>query len=224
MTLHEVTMAKLFPTQLLMFFLFACGGDSGNSDEFDRQEEVIPEPEVIQKVYRADLRVVNPAVVDDVEGQVIIRMEDETFEVNIAARNIPGAAHPQHIRTGRSCPTISSDINGDGYVDSNEAQAVSGGVFLPLDSDLDNVLADNLNYPNGGFLKAYAYREDTTRKQLVTELGPESGLDFGNRVVMILGVDASEELPPTVVSSDGRSPQETLPIACGRLTKIIGPE
>ncbi len=217
-------MSRLFLTHLLLLVVFACGGDSGNSDEFDRQEEEIPEPEVIQKVYRADLRVINPATVDDVEGQVIIRMEDETFEVNIAARNVPGAVHPQHIRTGKSCPTLSSDINGDGFVDYNEAQAVSGGVFLPLDNDLDNVLADNLNYPNGGFLRAYGYREDTTRKQLVTELGAESGLDFGNRVVMVLGVDADEELPATVVSPDGRSPQETLPIACGELTKIIGPE
>lgn len=217
-------MAKLFLSHLIMFAFLSCGGDSGNSDEFERQEEQIPEPEVIQKVYRADLRVVNPAVVDDVEGLTIIRLEDETFEVNIAARNVPSSVHPLQIRTGKSCPTISDDVNGDGYVDFNEAQAVSGGVFIPLDNDLDNLLADNLNYPNGGFLRAFGYREDTTRKQLVTELGAESGLDFANRVVMVLGVDADEELPPTVASPDGRIPQETLPIACGELTKIIGPE
>ena len=217
-------MAKLFFTHFIMLLLFACGGDSGNSNEFDRQAEEIPEPELIQKLYRGDLRVVNPAIADDVEGQTIIRLEDESFEVNVAARNVPSSVHPQQIWTGRSCPTLSDDLNRDGYVDYNEAQAVSGGVYLPLDNDLDNVLADNLNYPNGGFLRAYGYREDTTRKQLVTEMGAESGLDFGNRVVMVLGVATDEELPATVASPDGRSPQESLPIACGELTKIIGPE
>lgn len=217
-------MNSKIPTCLLLSILFSCGGgDSGNSDEFNRQSEEVPEPETIQKVYRTDLKAINPSLSNNINGQAILRLEDENFEVNVVAQNIPSVIHPQHIRTGKVCPSSASDVNRDGIIDLNEAEAVSGGVYIPLDNDLKNLVSDNSRYPNGGFLRAYAYREDTSRKQVVTELGPETNLDLDNRVIMILGVDADEDLPPTVASPDGRTPQETLPLACGELFKVIGP-
>lgn len=211
---------------LLLSSLLACGGgDNENSDDFEREEEPIPEPETIQKVYRTDLRAVNPSIEDGLEGQAVIRLEGENFEANIAAQRVPSVIHPQAIRTGKSCPDSSADVNRDGVIDLPEAQAVSGTVYVPLDDDLDNFLSDNTRYPHGGFLGAYVYQEDTTRKQVVTEIkGPESDLDLNNRVIMVLGVDLDEELPSTVASPDGRDPQETLPLACGELFRVIGPE
>jgi hypothetical protein len=134
-------------------------------------------------------------------------LEDESFEANVAIRKVPSVTHPQHIRTGKNCPGPADDVNGDGVIDLAEAEAVSGEVYIPLDEDLDNFLADNSRYPEGGFLNAYVYREVTTRKQVVSEVGPESNLALENRVIMILGVEGDE----------------TLPLACGELFKVIGP-
>ena len=50
-------------TFLFLLLFLSCGGDSGNSDEFNRQEEEAPEPEVLQSIYRADFRPVNPMAV-----------------------------------------------------------------------------------------------------------------------------------------------------------------
>ncbi len=215
-------MKKIILSNLLLLSLIACGGDSGNSDEFDRQEEEVPEPELIQKVYRGDLRPVNPRVENDVEGQVILRLEDESFEANIAARRVHSSTHRLEVRTGKSCPSRTDDTDGDGFISAAEANAVSGIVYIPLDSDLDNLLQDNGRYPDGGFLKAFVYQEDTERKNLVSSLGAESGIDFGNRIVMVLGTNPDDVLPATVASPDGRIPQETLPIACAELTQISG--
>lgn len=206
----------------LLFTLIACGGESGNSEEFEREDDV-PEPETVQKVFQGDIRAVNSNVVDDIEGQVIVRMVEEKFEVNAAVRNVPSSVHRQHIRLGKNCPTAEADTNADGHIDLIEAQAVSGDVYIPLDSDLNQVRDDNQQYPNGGFLRSYGYQEETTRQQLVTELGAESGLFFGDRVVLILGVDEDEELPATVAAPGGSSPQASLPIGCAELTQVLGP-
>lgn len=218
-------MLKKILTCFLLSTLISCGDDSSsNSSEFERENEDIPEPETIQKIYRADLRAVNPSIADGLKGQVLIRLEGDTFEANVAVQDVPGVFHPQHIRTGKSCPGLEADINGDRLIDFNESQIVTGPVYIPLDNDLNNVVADSAEYPNGGFVGAYLYREETTRKQIVSELGAESGLDLENRVVMIFGVELDQILPPTVPSPDGRPPQETFPLACGELTKVTGPE
>ena len=215
-------MKKIILSNLLLLSLVACGGDSGNSDEFSRQEEELPEPELIQKIYRGDLKPINPRVENDVEGQVIIRLEDDTFEVNMAARRVSSGFHRLEVRTGKSCPTKSDDTDNDGFISSVEALAKSGEVYIPLDSDLDNLLEANGRFPNGGFVGAFVYQEDTERKNLVRSLGAESVIDFGNRVVMVLGTNPDDVLPSTVASPDGRIPQETLPIACAELVQVSG--
>ncbi len=180
------------------------GGDSGNSEEFKRQEEQDPEPDTLQRIYRTDLRAVNPTVVKRVEGQVIIRLVGDDFQVNLAVQNVPSSVHRQHIRTGSNCPTIEADTNQDGLIGLAEAEVVSGSVFIPLDSDLDNQSEDR--YPTGGFLKAFVYKEKTSRSRLQSDLGRGNKFDLGNRVIMVLGTDEDP----------------TLPIACGELTKVIG--
>lgn len=218
-------MLKIFLSYILLSTLISCGDDSSsNSSDFERENEDIPEPETIQKIYRADLKAINPSIADGLRGQVVLRLEGETFEANVAVQDVPGVFHPQHIRTGKSCPGAEADLNGDELLDFNEVQAATGPLLIPLDDDLNNLVADNAEYPNGGFVGAYVYQETTTRQQLVNELGSESTIDFENRVVMIYGIELDQPLPTSVPSPDGRPPQETFPLACGELTKIVGPE
>jgi hypothetical protein len=190
---------------LLLTTLFACGGDSHNDDDFDREEENLPEPEVLQRVYRTDLKPVNPLIVKRVEGQAIIRLEDDSFEVSLGVQNVPSSIHRQHIHTLKSCPTKEADTNNDRTISRAEAEAISGPVFIPLDSDLDNVGEDG-RYPDGGFLKAYVYREETVQSRLLADLGRGANFDLENRVILIFGTDDDQNLP----------------IACGELVRVIG--
>lgn len=196
---------KLFGICFLLIFS-SCGGSNGNSDAFNRQNEVNPEPDTLQRIFRADLRAVNPSVVNRVEGQVVVRLVEDTFQVNLAVQNVPAATHPQHIRNGKSCPTMAADTNKDGLVSLAEAEVVTGGVFIPLDSDLANVSEDARSFPDGGFLKAYVYQEEASRSRLLSDLGPGADFDLGNRVILVLGTDDDP----------------TLPIACAELTQVTG--
>lgn len=222
LALKRSMLKKHLSTFVLLGFLFSCGGgDSGNSDEFEREDEQVPEPETLQRIYRTDLKSVNPRALNNVKGQTVIRLEDDSFEVNIAVQNVPGSIHPQKIHVAKNCPGPQSDTNRDGFIDVVEAEAVSGAVYIPLDGDLDNVSEDARTYPNGGFLRGYVYREETSRSRLLADMRTSNFL-LEDKVVMVFGVDDDEELPPTVASRDGRPAQETLPIACGELFRVIG--
>lgn len=172
---------------LLLSGLAACGGETGNSDAFDREDEVLPEPETLQKIYRADLRALTPQ--SDAEGQAIVRLEDDSFEVNIAMRNLDRGTHRQFIAVGKTCPAADE-------------------VLIPLDDDLDGIQNDSGQYPDSGFIGAYAYREDTTRAQLVRELGPEPEISFDDRTIVIMRTVGNQNLL----------------VACGELTPVIGSE
>lgn len=196
---------KHFYYFLLLTALIGCGGgSSGNSDEFNRQDEQDPEPDTLQRNFRADLKPVNPTVVKRAEGQAVVRLVGDTFQVNLGLQNVPAAIHPQHIRTGKDCPDLRADIDHNGIISLTEAEAVAGKVLIPLDNDLDNNSEER--YPNGGFLKAYVYRESASRSRLLAELGPGVTYDLENRVILVLGTDDDE----------------TLPIACGELTQVTG--
>lgn len=189
---------------LLLLLLLACGGgESSNSEEFERQDEEFPEPETLQRIYRGDFVSVNPEVRVKVNGQVILRLVEDRFEARIAIQDVPNSLHPQSVLTGEKCPDLSADLNRDGILSFEEAQAVSGTLFIPLDRDLDSN-TDNGDYPKSDFINAYVYEESTDRADLKAQLSEDFNL--ADRVVMIYG------------SGDDRS----LPIACAELSQITG--
>lgn len=164
-----------------------------------------------------------------VGGTVSLTRDADSFEASVDTTDATSAIHMQHIHAGSRCPTAADDTNGDGYVDAVEASAVTGGVLIPLDSDLRTQSAGGV-YPSGS---NYSYNEsasfaimladlqlpdtDTTDSEVKLAAGEE--LNLGSRVVEIHGVPSSTTLPPTVQGVDGMSPQQSLPIACAVLTR-----
>lgn len=164
-----------------------------------------------------------------VGGTVSLTRDADTFEASVDVTEATSATHMQHVHAGSRCPTAADDTNGDGYVDAVEASAVSGGVLIPLDSDLRTQTAGGV-YPSGS---NYSYNEstsfalmladlqlpDTDTTDSAVKLAAGEELNLGSRVVAIHGVPSSTTLPPTVQGVDGMSPQQSLPIACAVLTR-----
>lgn len=183
--------------------LISCGRESANSDAFTRDYR-IPEPETLQRLYRADIRAVNPYITPDIEGQATVRLVEDIFDVNIVVRNVPSVIHPQRILKGEKCPDSGADTNNDGIISFAEAEAVSGVNFIPLDNNLSELTENAGGFPDGGLLRGYVYRERTSRSKLLADLGDE--FDLEDRVIMIYGSDSDE----------------TLPIGCAELFQVIG--
>lgn len=219
-------MFKNHLSYLFAFFLLSsCGGggdNNSNNQPTPQQQEQEPEPDVLQRAFRADLRPVNPTVAEDLEGLSIVRLQGDNFQVNVAVQKIPGTIHHQHIQLGDKCPTAAADTNKDGFIDRVEAEAASGPTFIPLDEDLDNNAEDARGYPRSDILESYVYQQAASRSRLLSELGPGAVFAIDTRVIMIFGTDESEDFPDTVASPNGRPVQETLPVACGQFFQVVG--
>lgn len=189
--------------------LTACGEDDGNN-----RRDLLPQSQdQTEGVYRAILLPANPLIDNNVSGSVVVSQLGDNFSVNVDLDNGPEGSHAQHIHLGSSCASIENDVNGDGYLDANEASSVVGEVLLPLDNDLARV--EEATYPTGA---SYDYAQSTSFA-LLTSAKPEVQ-NLEGKVVEIHGVPATQILRETVASPAGRSAQESIPIACGILVRV----
>ncbi len=220
---------KLTPLVLgtCLLTLAACGSD----DDDDGGGAPAPQQEERQAGnFRAILSPVNANVSGLISGNADITLEGDTFEVRTNLNSAPNAPHSQHIHIGTACPEPTADTNGDGFVDAREAEAATGKIIIPLDNDLRAQTAGG-DFPSGA---TYSYSESTSFLAMLADLklpdddatdsmiklGLSDELDLEGKVVEIHGVPSSVTLPATVQSIDGKDPHETLPIACGVITRV----
>ncbi|MFP5384868.1 MAG: hypothetical protein ACLGHN_02230 [Bacteriovoracia bacterium] len=205
----------------------SCGSDdddSGSGVPQQQQEEQQQEGQ-----FRVVLSPVNANVAADATGTGSFLIEGDQFGVNLDVTGASRGAHRQFVHVGTVCPTPDSDTNGDGYIDATEAMSVSGGRIIPLDSDLRAQRAGG-RFPMGG---NYQYQEETSFQTMLQELrlpdtdtednlvklGADENLNLEGKVVMVHGIPSSTTLPPTVQGVEGGSPQQTLPVLCGVITR-----
>ena len=121
-----------------------------------------------------------------------------------------------------------ADTNSDGFVDIVEAMAAGGDVLLPLDDDPSNQDMDTfgrsdssgrLTYsetvPLKDVMDAISGTDDDANDHIAKISG--SSADWASYIVEIHGVADDTSLPDTVQTEDGKSKQETLPVACANL-------
>jgi hypothetical protein len=211
--------------------LVSCGNDDSGkklSVETNQQRQET------QGLYTANLTSLNNSVAGTPSGLVTFGVEGDEVTATITVDGAPAQViHRQSIRTGNGCPEASSDVNGDGFIDIMEAEAVSGKIFIPLDSDLNSHTGGS-NYPVARSSGKYFYNESASLSSMIADIfAPSEGADsaiatlaagedlnFSGRTVMIQGVAMTNTLPETVATRDGLTTQATLPIACGVLTRI----
>jgi hypothetical protein len=190
-----VVFKNCFVTILFLLLNLSCGKSAND------KEDELQQVDLNEGTYSATLSPVNAKVTTKVNGHVQLQRYGDQFSVNVQLKNAPSGFHKQQLHTGASCPDRSHDINGDGYIDMNEARRALGEIIIPFDDDLSAYHLGNGFTPSG----SYRYSRSASYFLMLSDLEmDETELVFENKVVSILG----------------SSPVGEIPIACGVLKKI----
>ncbi len=200
--------------------LAACGKDSSKSSS-QTQAELVQEE---QGIYRAVLATLNPGVNQNKSfGTAAITVAGDEFKVKINMINTPGnVTHLQEVRTGKRCPEAQDDANKDGFIDHLEGSKAFGNMLIPLDGDLNSQIAENKKLPQSNSTGSYSYSETASLSRLLADLKQFSDLELNlsGRHFVVYSIPASVKLPATVAAIEGLTPNQSLPIACGKIVRI----
>jgi hypothetical protein len=160
-------------------------------------------------VYQGFLRQINPQLAAMAPlGNVEIVVEgDDVISVRLDATGLDPVSHPTFLRRGSRCPTPTSDLNGDGYVDVEEGLDSYGSIIAALDSDLSESTTEPGSFPVGSVI---SYRESVDVDDFES--------DLSERTIVIHGIGTVP--PPTVNPLTGMTAASSVPILCGVLVKI----
>lgn len=169
-------------------------------------------------------------------GSIEIQVEGDDFMVESMVKDSPaGIKHYQFIMSGSECPDFNDDKNLDGIIDIREMMNKTGKFFIPLDSNLSEQIAGMDYGPIANGTGSFIYRRSTTLSMLLSDLNapdPDRAdhlvklptgdyLKLAKKVVVILGVPKLIDLPDTVSNIDNFTEHESLPIACGRIMRVL---
>lgn len=140
----------------------------------------------------------------------------------------PDTVHWQHFhgfKDGQpaSCATMAA-AGSDGILDLIETEKASGTTMVPFDTHPAKMDVVHGIYPKANAQGDYAYRETVSLKALdagFEKAFPGAKLDLDKRVVYIHGVPPGTKLPDTVKSLGPIPAQVTLPIACGKIERVV---
>jgi hypothetical protein len=231
-------MKKNFIFALLPVMVVSCGGGSSNSKsklQQQQEQQAAIDGSEVQGTYLAQLNTLNPQVNGSVPASVTFsRDEDKLAVYTRLFAGSPEAWHQQFVYTGSRCPTLSDDLNADGFIDITEATKVVGNVLVPMDSDLSSQSAGRNFFPLGDLSGSYFYErvtsfkkffkdlrtEDSNQNDNMVKLAETEGLNLTGRVAMILGVAPTTVLPETVATQGRYRNFQTFPVACGAFSQV----
>ncbi len=212
--------------------LTACGDHKSSSN--------VPLRDSLQATtghYEASLISMNSHLGGDVTGKAVVRVKGDDFQVEV---HVGGAAaqvtHMQNIHIADECPTLASDTNKDGIIDSVEGMNSYGPAIIPLDADLKTQIEASETFPSADFSGDYFYRQNVSMLEMMKDLmsknpAPQAGmtklksaLDLAGRQVVIYGVASDTQLPDSVATMNGELKHVSIPIACGTLIKVADTE
>lgn len=201
----------------------------------------------IEGQYLAIFEEVNPQITSKITGAFTFSREKETDEL-IADVRLTNTGreiiHAQYVRLGYRCPDINDDLNGDSVIDAAEGEAVYGKVYFPLDAELGSQASHDGVFPKSDEYGNYTWYNWRNKPEVIPptkwstfikdlrspdlndgyfKLKDNEPMNIEGRVVVVHGVDAAMELPSTVGTVNRLIPQQTLPIACGVIKKVMTP-
>lgn len=207
----------------LLLLLVACGGSSSDSNDSSGASLVELEQAMKEGEYVAFLRTVNSSLNGYIPyGRAEFSLKEDELKVVTYLDDDQRVMHMQRIHSGRRCPTLEDDLNGDGLIDIVEAEKALGEVILPLDNDLSSRAAGEGKYPIGS---AFTYIRSAKWSSILEDLKKSykegymvlqgEHLNLENKVVLIHGTSATTLVPTTLETKDDLEPHISVPIACG---------
>jgi hypothetical protein len=222
-----------------LLLLTSCGNNQTENKSTSRgstqAEEIVPiDGSNIVGRYQAKFITLNPHVNGTIPGSAnFFRKEDKIFAYVRLFAGGPKTWHMQHVYTGNRCPDSKDDLNGDGFIDIEEAEAVLGKILIPLDADISTQEAGRRFFPLADLSGYYHYERITNFERFLKDLQevdknpddryvklpPGEGLQLIGKTFLVQGVPETVQLPDTVASLDRRKSFQTLPIVCGVFEK-----
>lgn len=187
--------------------------------------------------YLALLKPLNEAVTGAIDGAFTLSKENDEFIADLRFNGGPVTAsllHVQNVHFSDRCPAQEDDLNKDGFIDAVEGDAVYGDIIIPLDQDINSQRMGSGIWPVADAFGQYIYSAMASWEELMNDLheediNPEDNLGkitmpelkLDKLVVVVHGVASNTPLPETVRSNSRFANFETIPIACGVLTKVV---
>lgn len=219
---------KLLISLFFILIISSCGKSSDSNDtqgmtNFVEKEEAMKEGE-----YVAFLRTINSSVNGYIPfGRAELSLKEDEFKVVTYLDDDQRVMHIQRIHTGRKCPTLEDDLNGDGYIDIIEAEKALGSVLIPLDNDLSSREAGEDKYPIGS---SFTYTRSAKWSTILEDLKKDykegyyvlegDVLNLEDRVILIHGTSYSSLIPDTLQTHEGIEPHLSVPVVCGVIKSI----
>jgi len=91
----------------------------------------------IEGHYQARFTTLNSHINGTIPGSAnLYRIKNRLFAYVRLFGGGVNAWHMQNIYIGKKCPTLSDDLNQDGFIDIIEAEKVLGKIIIPLDNNI----------------------------------------------------------------------------------------
>ena len=181
-------------------------------------------------VYVARLDALNTTVTGSkAAGEATLTIKGDSLTIAVNASGVPkDIEHWQHFHgftDGRAaaCPAPSADANHDGIIDVVETGAVAGTTMVPFSGDPVSMDVPHGTYPKASATGTLQYRQTVSLSALEAAFAKAfdgQKLDLDRRVVFIHGVPAASKLQASVASLGPIPAQVTLPLACGKITRV----
>lgn len=232
-------MKKIISLTLLTTILITSCSKSGGGGGSKSVDTTIAEPLEIEMngVYMAQFAPINKDVSGHLNGSLTLVREKDKDELVVDVRLSNGPAsvmHTQSIHVGDRCPTIGDDLNGDGFVDGEEAALVYKEILVPLDDDISSQRMGLGTYPVSDEYGYYFWSRAVSYEKFLSDLREEDinltddyvklsankSLNMTGMVVVIKGVPQTTNLPETVAGRGRENKFQALPVACGVLRKL----
>jgi hypothetical protein len=180
--------------------------------------------------YVAHLSALNTTVTGlKTVGEATFTIKGDSLTIAVNASGLPkDIEHWQHFHgftDGRqaTCPAKAADANGDGIIDVVETGVAAGTTMVPFSGDPVSMDVPHGTYPRASATGTLQYKETVSLSALQTAFAKTfdgQKLDLDRRVVFIHGIPAASKLKASVASLGPIPAQVTLPIACGRITRV----
>jgi len=180
--------------------------------------------------YVAHLSALNTTVTGlKAVGEATFTMKGDSLTIAVNASGLPkDIEHWQHFHgftDGRqaTCPAKAADANGDGIIDVVETGVAAGTTMVPFSGDPVSMDVPHGTYPRASATGTLQYKQTVSLSALQAAFAKTfdgQKLDLDRRVVFIHGIPAASKLPASVASLGPIPAQVTLPIACGKITRV----
>jgi hypothetical protein len=204
--------------------LFTAAGTAGLPAEAGAQDDQS------NAAYVAHLSALNTTVTGlKTVGEATFTIKGDSLTIAVNASGLPkDIEHWQHFHgftDGRqaTCPAKAADANGDGIIDVVETGVAAGTTMVPFSGDPVSMDVPHGTYPRASATGTLQYKETVSLSALQTAFAKTfdgQKLDLDRRVVFIHGIPAASKLQASVASLGPIPAQVTLPIACGKITRV----